>query len=103
MQSLARWSMKHRRSVIAGWIAILVASLGAASALGNRFDNNLTLPHTESQRASALLAARFPSLAGDSDQIVFHATVGTLSEPATRARITAALRSVRKGQAGQSG
>jgi uncharacterized membrane protein YdfJ with MMPL/SSD domain len=61
MESLARWSTTHRKRVVAGWIVLLVLSLGAASRLKNHFDNNLTLPNTGAQRASDLLHRRFPS------------------------------------------
>jgi putative drug exporter of the RND superfamily len=87
MESLARWSTTHRKRVVAGWIVLLVLSLGAASRLKNHFDNNLTLPNTGAQRASDLLHRRFPAIAGDSDQIVFQATDGKLTDHANRVHI----------------
>src|SRR5471032_1128908 len=92
--TLARFSIAHRRAVIAAWIVLLVCSLGAAGSLKSHFVNNLTLPNTDAQRATALLQAGFPALAGDSDQIVFHTTQGTLDAPSVRARIARVLRSV---------
>jgi RND superfamily putative drug exporter len=92
--TVARFSIAHRRMVIAVWVVLLVCSLGAASGLKNRFDNNLTLPNTDAQRASTLLQAGFPALAGDSDQIVFHATHRTLNVAPIRARITTVLHAV---------
>ena len=86
--------MEHRRRVIAVWIALLVVSVGAAASLKNHFDNNLTLPGTEAQRASDLLHGRFPARAGDSDEIVFQATRGRLNDPGARAHVTAALSEV---------
>jgi RND superfamily putative drug exporter len=94
MQTLARWSIRRRRAVIALWVVLLVGSLGMATGLKNHFVNNLTLPHTDAQRATDLLNHNFPSQAGDSDHIVFHTTRGTLEDVATRARITKALRAV---------
>jgi RND superfamily putative drug exporter len=91
MLTLTRWSTAHRRIMIGLWIGLLVASIATAGALKNRYDNSLTLPGTDSQRASALLGARFPALAGDSDQVVFHTTRGGLADPAVRARVDAAL------------
>jgi RND superfamily putative drug exporter len=49
------------------------------------------LPNTGSQRATDLLASRFPAQAGDADQIVFHARAGKLSDPAIRGAVTAAI------------
>jgi len=94
MQTLARWSIRRRRAVIALWVVLLVGSLGIATGLKNHFVNNLTLPHTDAQRATDLLKRSFPGHAGDSDQIVFHTTRGTLVDAATRARITKVLRVV---------
>jgi putative drug exporter of the RND superfamily len=94
MESLARWSTSHRKRVVAGWIVLLVVSLGAASRLKNHFDNNLTLPNTGAQRASGLLHKRFPAIAGDSDQIVFHTSNGKLTDPTNRARIEQTIAAV---------
>src|SRR3954447_399533 len=98
MQSLARFSIRHRRVVIADWVLLLVTSLDTASTFKNRFNNNLTLPHTGTQRAADLLRSHFPVLAGDSDQIVFHSRDLPLSAPLVRARVSASLRA-RKGLA----
>ena len=94
MLTLARWSADHRRSVIVLWIAILVAALGAAKAVGSHYANDFTLPGTGAQRASDLLARGFPAQAGDVDQIVFAGSHGRLTAPATRARIERSLAKV---------
>jgi putative drug exporter of the RND superfamily len=96
MLTLARWSVGHRRLIIGLWVVALVGSLGLASGLKNRFVNNLTLPNTDSQRATELLQSRLPSQAGDSDQIVFKARSGGLENPAARASITKSLAAVRR-------
>jgi putative drug exporter of the RND superfamily len=95
MQSLARFTISHRRMVIAAWVFLLVVSLGTASTLKNRFSNNLTLPNTGTQRAADLLHSQFPTLAGDSDQIVFHSNNAPLSAPVVRARVAASLLAVK--------
>jgi putative drug exporter of the RND superfamily len=94
MQSLARFAISHRRGVIAAWIVVLLASLGTAGSLKNRFDNNLTLPGTGTQRTADLLRAHFRSASGDSDQIVFHSQGAKLTAPANRARVVASLRAI---------
>ena len=94
MQSLAQFSISHRRTVIGAWIVLLVVSIGTAGAVKNHFNNNLTLPNTGTQKATDLLRSHFPALAGDSDQIVFHANDGPLTSPANRARVAASLRAV---------
>jgi putative drug exporter of the RND superfamily len=94
MESLARWSVTHRKRVIAAWLVLLVGSLGTAARLKDHFNNNLTLPNTGAQRAHDLLAGRFAALSGDSDQIVFQTKVGKLSDPANRAHIDHTLAAV---------
>jgi len=92
--TLARWSGDHRRLVVALWIAVLVAVLGAAQAVGSHYGSSFTLPGTGSQRAANLLGSGFPQQAGDADQIVFHTRRGTLAAPAVRARIEHVLAEV---------
>jgi putative drug exporter of the RND superfamily len=94
MQSLAQFSISHRRTVIGVWIVLLVASIGTAGAIKNHFNNNLTLPNSGTQKATDLLRSHFPALAGDSDQIVFHTNDGSLTSAANRARVAASLRAV---------
>ena len=84
MPRIARWSIDNRRTVIVLWIAVLVTALGAARGIGNHVVNDLTLPHTDAERATTLLKSRFPAQAGDSDQIVLHARAGTLADARIR-------------------
>jgi RND superfamily putative drug exporter len=94
MEMLAHWSIAHRRLVIAGWTVLLVCSIALTGTLKSAFVNDLTLPNTDAQRASTLLQEQFPAVAGDSDQIVFHATRKTLAVPAIRNKVTVTLNAV---------
>jgi RND superfamily putative drug exporter len=94
MLRLTRWSVRHRRMIVGLWLVALVVSVGLASGLKNHFVNNVTLPNTESQRATDLLRHQLPALAGDSDQIVFHARDANLANAAVRAKITKTLAAV---------
>ena len=94
MQSLAHFSISHRRIVIATWLVLLVGSIGTAGVVKNHFNNNLTLPNTGTQKTTDLLRAHFPALSGDSDQVVFHSSAGPLTSAANRARIAASLAAV---------
>src|SRR5260370_36824127 len=91
MQSIARWTMAHRRLVVVGWIIAAVGIFAVAGSVGKKTASNFTLPGTRSQHAVDLLRSRFPAQAGDADQIVFHARAGTLSTSADRATIDATL------------
>jgi RND superfamily putative drug exporter len=91
MQSIARWTMRHRRLVVVAWIAVAFGVFGLSNAVGKKTAGDFTLPGTGSQQAIDLLKSRFPAQAGDADQIVFHARTGRLVAAADRATIEATL------------
>ncbi len=89
MLKLARFSTTHRLYVILGWVAV-IASVGAlARTVGASYSNSFTLPGSQAQRASDLLADSFPTQAGDRDQIVFRSTEGSVRDAAVRDRMSA--------------
>jgi RND superfamily putative drug exporter len=96
MLRLTRWTIAHRRLVAIGWVAVAIGVLAISSSVGTRKSNNFSLPNTGSQRATDLLASRFPAQAGDADQIVFHARAGKLSDPAIRSTVGATIARVSK-------
>jgi len=93
---LTRWSMDHRRLVVALWVVAIAVAIGVARGAGNRFDNNLTLPGTDAERATTLLKTRFPAQSGDSDQIVLHVATGTVRDSRVRAAVGPVLERVRR-------
>jgi putative drug exporter of the RND superfamily len=96
MLKLARWSTTHRRYVVAGWIALIVAVGAISQSAGTEYSNNFTLPNSDAQRAADLLQQSFPAQAGDRDQIVFRAASGTVLDPAVRERMSATFAEVAK-------
>jgi putative drug exporter of the RND superfamily len=91
---VAQWVVTHRRTVVIGWLLLLIGALGVSGAVGTRYANNFSLPGTESQRAADLLARDFPAQAGDSDQIVLAARQGTVTDAAVRSRVEPVLAAV---------
>lgn len=56
MQSIARFAIRHRWWVIAGWIVVIVAAQGIASAMGgSSYKDTFSLPHTETASVASLL------------------------------------------------
>jgi RND superfamily putative drug exporter len=86
-----RWAAGHRRTVLVGWIVLLLGSSGISRAVGTNFANNFSLKGTDSQRAIDLLQRDFPAQSGDSDQVVLHALRGRVTDPAVRARVAPVL------------
>ena len=78
---LARACYRRRRLVVAGWAGVLAGLLALSSSFGGEFVNDFTLPGSESQEATELLAAHdFPTHAGESGQVVF--TAADVDDPA---------------------
>ncbi len=95
MRAFARWSVQHRWWVIGGWVALAVVLLGLSQLAGGPgYTNNITLPASNSQTAQVVLQHEFPAAAGDMDQIVFHTTTGTVTDPAVRDRMLPVLAKV---------
>lgn len=78
MKSLARFAVRHRWYVLIVWILLFVGISAASSSVGSAYKNNFSLPNTNSILATKLLQEGFKAKSGDVDQIVFHATSGTL-------------------------
>src|SRR5712691_9107757 len=91
MLTLTRWTIAHRRIVVLSWIVLAVGVLAVSQAVGKRNATNFSLPNTDSQRAVDLLKSRFPTQAGDADQIVFRTPQGKLTDASTRAVIAPLL------------
>ena len=94
MVNIARWTMRHRRTVVIAWIVAAIGILAISNAVGKKTASSFTLPGTNSQQAVDLLQSHFPAQAGDADQIVFHAKTGKLTDSADRAAIAATLKRV---------
>ncbi|HVU73798.1 MAG TPA: MMPL family transporter [Mycobacteriales bacterium] len=91
---MTRWTIAHRRLVLIAWIVVVAGLFSVAQSVGKRTDSGFSLPHTDSGRALDLLAQRFPAQAGDTDQVVFRATTGRLTDPANHVSIDRALAAI---------
>jgi putative drug exporter of the RND superfamily len=91
---LARWAVTHRGRVAIGWIALLIVAMAASSAAKPHYVNNLSLPGTDSQRATDLLKRGFATQSGDTDQIVLHVSSGKITAASVRTRVAPVLAGV---------
>jgi len=91
MAVLAQWCYRHRLIVVLAWVALLLGLGAVNQTVGTAYSNTFSLPGTESTKALDLLTAHAPKSSGDSDQIVWHTTTGTVHDPAVEQRITAML------------
>src|SRR6266566_5874786 len=76
---LARFCVRHRFAVLAAWILLTVALVGVSHSLGDKTNDNATLPGTGSQQAADTLSKSFPDQANGSSPIVLHVSSGKLT------------------------
>ena len=91
MSALARWCYQHRFVVITAWTGLLIGLAVVSQAVKTSNDNSFTLPGTGSGTAQQLLLRSAPARAGDSDQIVWRVSHGSVTHPAIEQRMSAML------------
>jgi putative drug exporter of the RND superfamily len=91
MSALARWCFQHRFVVITAWIGLLIGLTMMSQAVKASYDNSFTLAGTGSGSAQELLQRSAPAQAGDSDQIVWQVSRGSITDPAIEQRMSAML------------
>ncbi|MFD0865777.1 MMPL family transporter, partial [Tessaracoccus lubricantis] len=60
LYAVGKWCFRHRRSVVAVWLAVLLALGGAAMAWSQSFENTFDIPSSRSQAALEKLRMTFP-------------------------------------------
>jgi len=84
---LTKACISHRWAVLAVWV-VLVAGVGfLALRAGTDTSDDLTLPGTDSQAATNLLDAQFPTQANGSNPVVMKAPSGRLTTPRNKRAI----------------
>ena len=85
----ARWVIRRRWWVVAGWIVLLVVGFMLASRIGDVTSSQVTLPGKESQRGIDLIQNKFGNGDSTSLQVVYrnpNATVNDAGLPRGRHR-----------------
>jgi RND superfamily putative drug exporter len=94
LKSLARFCVQHRWWVLGAWIVVFFLIYAVSNAEGSAYSNAFSLPGTNSTEAQSLLQSGFAQQSGDTDQIVFHSTGGSVASH--EAAIQMALEKVAK-------
>ncbi|MFN8103628.1 MAG: MMPL family transporter [Acidimicrobiia bacterium] len=99
---MSRWlhrvglfSVRHRRLVVVVWVLVVAGAVMANRFVGAGQVDNFEIPGVESQQARDLLAERFPSRAGATAMVVFHAEGASVRAETTAAGIEASVASIR--------
>ncbi|KES06472.1 membrane protein [Streptomyces toyocaensis] len=91
MAALARWCVQRRLVVVLLWLLALGGVAAGAFAAGSAYSNDYEVPATESGRATELLAEGFPDLGGDSDNVVWHTSSGSVRDTGVEQAMTRTL------------
>jgi RND superfamily putative drug exporter len=94
MRSLASWCFRHRRIVLASWIVGAIVMTLLHGAIGSDYKDTFDLKKSDSADAINLLKGASKGAAGDTDQIVFQAKSGKVTDPANQAKLEAMLTKV---------
>ena len=94
LYGLARFCVRHRFVVFAAWLIGAIALVGVSHRLGENTSENLSLPGTDSQRATDTLASAFPDQSNGTSPIVVHAHTGKLTESKYAAAVGEAVAAV---------
>lgn len=96
LHRLGLLAARRKWVVLGGWIVLLVALIGLSQSMGSNTSNNLSLPGTDSQAASDLLASRFPPQQNGSNPLVFRARTGKVTDAQAKQAIQASFERVKK-------
>ena len=80
--ALAGWAQRHRWAALVLWVAVVAAITLGSTAAGTAYQNDFSLPGTDSQAATDLFRKHGSDQAGDSVEIVFKDTAGIKSAKA---------------------
>jgi RND superfamily putative drug exporter len=80
LYGIARFSVRRRFVVLGVWLVAAIALIAVSHRLGENTSENLSLPGTDSQRATDTLDRSFPDQANGTSPIVLHANSGKLTE-----------------------
>ena len=93
---LAKFCVRRRFYVLVAWLVAVIALVAISHRLGENTNDNLSLPGTDSQRATNALEKSFPDQANGSSPIVLHAASGKLTEPKNAEAVEKAAKAVAK-------
>jgi putative drug exporter of the RND superfamily len=80
MERLAGFAQRHHWVALVCWVAVLLGTTVAGQVVGDQYDNNFSLPGTQSQVMADLLEEHAPAQSGDTVTVVLHDDGGWASE-----------------------
>ncbi len=96
LHRMARWVAHNPIKGLLLWVVIVVGLTVVVSLVGARTTNDTSLPGTQSQDATNVLAADFPPTENGTSPIVFKVKSGTVNSTANKNAITASVNAIAK-------
>ena len=96
LHRMARWVAHHPIKGLVLWAVIVVGLTVTVSLVGARTTNDTSLPGTQSQDATNVLAADFPPTQNGTSPIVFKVASGTVNSTTNKNAITASVNAIAK-------
>jgi uncharacterized membrane protein YdfJ with MMPL/SSD domain len=93
---VGRFCAAHALLVVLAWIVVAAVLVGLKSQLGSLTSNDQSLPGTQSQQASDLLARYFPPQQNGSSPIVFHVSKGKITDKANKDAVESSYKALLK-------
>ncbi|HUY59785.1 MAG TPA: MMPL family transporter [Solirubrobacteraceae bacterium] len=87
MRAAARWCYRHRLLVVALWVVAIVGANLAVRGVGSNYQDNFSLPQTQSFQAMSLLQRAAPKVSGDVDRLVVATDHGRVTDATVKARM----------------
>ena len=82
LHGLGFFAARHKWTVFGSWVVLVAVLVALSQVIGANTSDNLSLPGTDSQAASNLLAAQFPPRQNGNSPLVFHTPAGEkVSDP----------------------
>jgi RND superfamily putative drug exporter len=96
LYAIARFCVRRRFVVLGIWLVATIALVAVSRGLGENTSENLSLPGTDSQRATDTLAKSFPDQSNGTSPIVLHAASGKLTDAKYASAVSQAAAAVAK-------
>src|SRR5262249_32622445 len=84
LYKLGRWIAHHPLVVLATWVLGLALIILVVARVGADTSNNLSLPGTDSQAATDVLATRLPPRQNGANPVIFQTGTGKLKDGGTK-------------------
>ena len=100
LYALGGFCVRHRAPVLVAWLLIVIALAAAARGTGQQTSDNLTLPGSDSQRATNTLSAHFPEQANGTNPLALQAPAGQkLSDGKTKQAVDSVVKAYQNDSA----